>query len=54
MLIIEKDIFFGLVTSVDKEKILSPHEESHSDLWIPCSNALTAASWRLHGEQGLL
>lgn len=44
MLIIEKDIFFGLVTSVDKGKILSPHEESHLK---PSDSALRSLSMYL-------
>ena len=46
--------FFVLSQAWDKEKILSPHEESNlrslnSALW--CS---TTETYRLHGEQGLL
>ena len=47
-------MFFVLSQMWDKEKILSPHEESnlrHSDTTLQCS---TAELQRLNGERGLL
>ena len=51
---IEKYVFFVLSRAWDKEKILSPHEESNlrpSDSALRCS---TTEPQRLHGERGLL
>ena len=50
---LKKDVF-RLVTSVGKEKTLSPHEESNfrfSDSALRCS---TTEPQRIHGERGLL
>ena len=47
-------MFFVLSRARDKEKILSPHEESNlrpSDSVLRCS---TTEPQRLHGERGLL
>ena len=49
-----KDVYFVLSRAWDKEKILSPHEESNlrsSDSALRCS---TTEPQRLHGERGLL
>ena len=51
---IKKEVFFVLSRAWDKEKILSPHEESNlrpSDSAFRCS---TTEPQRLHGERGLL
>ena len=50
---IEKDGFIILSLTWDKEKILSPHEESNlrpPDFMLWCS---TTEAQRLYGEQGL-
>ena len=49
-----KDVYFVLSRAWDKEKILSPHEESNlrpSDSALQCS---TTEPQRLYGERGLL
>ena len=51
---LEKDVFFVLSQAWDKEKVLSPHEESSlrpSDSALRCS---TTDPQRLRKEQGLL